>query len=314
MEEQNPLVSIIVITYNSAKFVLETLESARAQTYENIELIVSDDCSTDNTVEICRQWIEENKERFVRSELITSPENTGIPANCNRGVKAAQGEWVKFIAGDDILMDNCITDFIAYIHLCVDNIRILVGASIVFEGNLSLKSLTRISYNDLLLNSNLTAETQFQKLLRDRNISAPGAIIQRKLLIELNGFDEDYFFIEDLPLWLKATKKGNKIYGMAKPVVYYRIHNSSVFGFTNMVNKKIVHDIYWKFLKFRKEKIYPELDIWGKLVFIQTNIRNKLLILSGNNRKSLLCKLILLFFNFFSLKKLDKIINKKFYK
>ena len=53
VEENNPLVSINVITYNSSKFVLETLESAKAQTYQNIELIVSDDCSTDNTVEIC---------------------------------------------------------------------------------------------------------------------------------------------------------------------------------------------------------------------------------------------------------------------
>ena len=51
-----PLVSIVVITYNSAEYVLETLESAKAQTYQNIELIVSDDCSADNTVETCSRW------------------------------------------------------------------------------------------------------------------------------------------------------------------------------------------------------------------------------------------------------------------
>ena len=111
---EQPLVSIIVITYNSSKYVLETLESAKAQTYQNIELIVSDDCSTDNTVEICREWIEKNKKRFLRTELITSEKNTGIPANCNRGVKAAQGEWVKLIAGDDILCNNCIEANIEY--------------------------------------------------------------------------------------------------------------------------------------------------------------------------------------------------------
>ena len=102
--EKQPLVSIIVITYNSSKYVLETLESAKAQTYQNIELIVSDDCSIDNTVEICKEWIEKDKERFVRTELITAEKNTGIPANCNRGVKAAQGEWVKLIAGDDMII------------------------------------------------------------------------------------------------------------------------------------------------------------------------------------------------------------------
>jgi len=85
-KKNNPLVSIIVITYNSAKFVLETLESAKAQTYQNIELIISDDGSTDNTVQICREWLKNNKESFVNTELITVEKNTGIPANCNRGV------------------------------------------------------------------------------------------------------------------------------------------------------------------------------------------------------------------------------------
>ena len=84
--KDTPLVSIIVITYNSSKYVLETLESAYNQTYQNIELIISDDCSTDDTVEVCKKWVDEHKDRFVRSEIITTPVNTGIPVNCNRGL------------------------------------------------------------------------------------------------------------------------------------------------------------------------------------------------------------------------------------
>ena len=61
---KEPLVSIIVITYNSSKYVLETLESAKAQTYENIELIISDDGSTDDTIKICKNWLEKNQDRF----------------------------------------------------------------------------------------------------------------------------------------------------------------------------------------------------------------------------------------------------------
>jgi glycosyltransferase involved in cell wall biosynthesis len=109
------LVSVPVITYNSSKYVLETLESIKAQTYQNIELIISDDCSTDNTVEICRKWIEENKSRFVRTELITSDVNTGVSANGNRGRNACRGEWIKSIAGDDLLMPNCIESYVNYV-------------------------------------------------------------------------------------------------------------------------------------------------------------------------------------------------------
>ena len=61
----HPLVSVAVIAYNSAEYILETLESIKAQTYDKIELIVSDDCSLDGTVEICHKWIDANKSRFV---------------------------------------------------------------------------------------------------------------------------------------------------------------------------------------------------------------------------------------------------------
>ncbi|KAA6320476.1 putative glycosyltransferase EpsE, partial [termite gut metagenome] len=105
MNEQ-PLVSIVVITYNSSKYVLETLESAKVQTYQNIELIVSDDCSTDDTVDVCQNWLDENKERFVRTELLIVLKNTGVSANCNRGYKVAKGEWIKGVAGDDMLFPH----------------------------------------------------------------------------------------------------------------------------------------------------------------------------------------------------------------
>lgn len=82
----NILVSCTVLSYNSAKTILETLESIKAQTYQNIELIVSDDCSKDNTVELCRQWIAVNKNRFVRVVLLTVKENTGVCANGNRAI------------------------------------------------------------------------------------------------------------------------------------------------------------------------------------------------------------------------------------
>ena len=110
MENSKPIVSIIVITYNSSKYVLETLKSALNQTYNNIELIISDDCSTDNTISICQNWLDENKYRFVDVKIVANKNNNGIPANCNRGINASTGDWIKLVAGDDVLCPNCISD------------------------------------------------------------------------------------------------------------------------------------------------------------------------------------------------------------
>lgn len=110
----NPLISVVIITYNSSKYILETLESIKAQSYKNIELIVSDDCSTDNSVELSTKWINENRDRFTNAKIITTPVNTGISANCNRGLRECTGEWIKILSGDDILLKNSIKDNFNY--------------------------------------------------------------------------------------------------------------------------------------------------------------------------------------------------------
>ena len=82
----NPFVSIIVVTYNSSKYILDALASIKDQNYQNFELIISDDCSTDNTIQICTNWVKANQ-AFVnfKTTIIKSKTNTGVTANCNRG-------------------------------------------------------------------------------------------------------------------------------------------------------------------------------------------------------------------------------------
>ena len=102
------LVSVVVVSYNSEKFIVETLESIKNQNYDFIELIICDDCSVDLTVELCINWITKNNKIFKNIELITSMNNYGISVNINKGLNKATGEWIKFIAGDDYLLNNCI--------------------------------------------------------------------------------------------------------------------------------------------------------------------------------------------------------------
>jgi len=222
--EENPLVSIIVITYNSAKFVLETLESAKAQTYQNIELIVSDDCSTDDTVEICEKWIEENKSRFVDSKIIRPEKNTGIAPNCNRGLYESNGDWVKFIAGDDTLLTGSIASYIEF------SIQNPISTFIVANINITNENGTiyRRRTHPMKKFSN-KSKVLLKNILKSCFISAPGIFIKKNTLVSINGFDERFEMQEDYPLFLKLAQRKIQFYYLNEYLVNYRQNNQSIW-------------------------------------------------------------------------------------
>ena len=115
MKDDTPLISVIILTYNSSSTVLETLDSVFVQSYKRIELIISDDSSKDSTVELCNNWISLNRSRFESCKVVTSATNTGVTLNVNRGVKECKGEWIKILGGDDLFLSNAISDVVDYI-------------------------------------------------------------------------------------------------------------------------------------------------------------------------------------------------------
>ena len=120
MHNIHPLVSICVITYNSSKYVIETLESAKNQSYPNIELVITDDGSTDNTADVCKKWVAENRQFFKNVVELYNPSNSGVSANCNKGISVCNGEWIKLIAGDDILLIDCIKTYVEFVESTAD--------------------------------------------------------------------------------------------------------------------------------------------------------------------------------------------------
>ncbi|MFZ4724001.1 MAG: glycosyltransferase [Paludibacter sp.] len=235
---ENSLVSIVVITFNSSEYVLETLESAKNQTYQNIELIVSDDCSTDNTVYICKKWLEQNNSRFIRTELVTVEKNTGVPANCNRGLKVAFGDWIKLIAGDDALFNDSIENMsnIAFNH---PEIEILLTQVEVYENNFEQEFSKGILLSDwqsiFALDENTDSKIQIEYLLDGKYFPAPGFFIKRNLFTEIAGYDESNKYIEDVPFYLKLLFVNKKIYFRPIVTVKYRKHNNNITAFNNTI-------------------------------------------------------------------------------
>ena len=238
--EDKALVSICVISYNSAEFVLETLESAKKQRYNYIELIISDDGSKDDTVEICRTWLLENENNFYRTELITTDDNTGIPANCNRALKSARGEWIKLIAADDILLENCITDNCEYIKRNPET-QILFSAMqpfIVENGQKKFLEPVKLSQSFLDLN----ADQQFIEIIFGKMPGvAPTLFIGKELFEKLDYYDEEFKLAEDYPFWLKCTVNKYRFIAMDKLTVFYRYHANNT-GVAKIVNGTLYKD------------------------------------------------------------------------
>ena len=99
-----PLVSFIVTSYNYEKFILKTLESIKNQSYKNIEIIIVDDLSEDNSVNVIKKFIEENQDLPIT--LVENSENIGQLGSILKGLKLAKGQFVSFIDSDDVLMED----------------------------------------------------------------------------------------------------------------------------------------------------------------------------------------------------------------
>ncbi len=99
------------MTYNSSEFIVDTLNSIVSQTYKNWEIIICDDCSTDDTCSIIDEWYALNQSSFLFKTLY-STYNQGVTNNLIKGINEAKGEWVKTMAGDDVFNINAIEEFV----------------------------------------------------------------------------------------------------------------------------------------------------------------------------------------------------------
>lgn len=232
------LVSVVVVTYNSSRFVLETLESIFRQTHSDIELIVSDDCSKDNTLLICKQWVEEHKNRFTKAEVIQTPKNGGICKNYNFALQHTKGEWIKYIAGDDILEDNCIERFVANIKPDIFLYTCITKHLQNETGEVSL-------YNTRIPNASAWRQARFM-LKYLYGINGPTVFVERNHLKALGGFEEKYPMIEDWPIAIRFATAGMRIGIVNEPLVQWRIYGDSI-SHSNYAFAQSLHDAWYDY-------------------------------------------------------------------
>lgn len=283
--EKDILVSVIVYAYHSSKTIIETLDSVYHQTYKNIELIVSDDASSDHTVKLAQDWLDKHAERFVRSELKVNTTNMGITKHFMKGISYASGRWIKILAGDDLLLETCIQDDLSYVEKHRDTEYLMTRMYYYSNGVCSeMKAGTR-AYARFL--SAQSAEKQFRLLLHQDTYTAPSGFFSADIVEKYGEPFNPSKNNEDLPWLLHLTKSGCRLRYMDKPTVKYRQDVPSISrGENTFYNLAHLEDS----MKLEKELINPYIKK-GDILYRWNNavkwFRYNMIIRMGN-KKSIL--------------------------
>lgn len=221
------LVSVIVVTYNSSATVIEALDSICNQTYRRVELIVTDDCSNDDTLIVIERWLDTHKNRFESARLLRSNENTGVTKNCNRGINNSNGEYIQVLAGDDLLLPNAIEEKVAFAEQNAK--KWFITKIDVFGQDETRRQNTLLYYENCYDIVSKGYKEQVEKVLYYNFIPAPaGSFYDRRLLQESKGYDERYPMMEDYPFLFHYLMAGNDIIMLDKVLIKYRMEDHSL--------------------------------------------------------------------------------------
>lgn len=219
-----PLVSAIIPNYNYARYVGEAVESALGQTYPNIEVIVVDDGSTDNSLEVLEQYRDRIK--------IIEQKNSGVCVARNRGVAESTGEYIAFLDADDVWLPEKIAVQMNEFEEAPEAAFANCGMQLIDLDGKPLGSLVEGKSGNVsstLLSFNEPATV---------GIASTG-LVSRKMFETVGGFDSRLSTAADWDFCFRLSASGDFIFN-PKPMVKYRMHSSNMHGNIAVMEKDMV--------------------------------------------------------------------------
>lgn len=208
-KDENPLVTVIMPAYNAEKYIEKAISSVISQSYENWELLVIDDGSTDSTVEI----VERNFGNEPRIHFYKNEKNIGVAKTRNRGFDLANGEWIALLDSDDIWMPDKTEKQLKLLDSCKADI-LYSSYTLFYDEDCKDKKLYKVP-----------GKTSYNKMLGENVIGCSTVMINKKILSE-HRFNDKYYH-EDYALWLDLLKTGCTAAGCTESLVDYRVVKNS---------------------------------------------------------------------------------------
>ncbi len=208
------MVSVLMPAFNRSQYIAASINSVLEQSYTNFELIITDDGSTDKTLDIIKQYTDE------RIKVLSNEKNMGIAFTRNKLMQAAKGDFIMLLDSDDIALPGRMQTQIDYLLKHSD--VLLVGSSVINIDDQN-KELHRE-------NENVVKETepeQIKAMLLFRNCLCQSSLMINKAQLHGETYDLNYPPYEDYELWCRLSRK-HKLINETKPQVKYRMHATNV--------------------------------------------------------------------------------------
>jgi glycosyltransferase involved in cell wall biosynthesis len=218
-ETGSPLVSMIVVSYNHSQFVRETLESVKAQTYKTTELIIVDDCSSDDSAAIIERWLQENA---IDCTFIRHNTNQRICKSLNDALAIATGKYLSMIAADDIWLPDKIARQVEIMESQPDDVGVIYTEAFHIDAHGNLLPEMHVAANWQLP----PPQGQILDMLLQRNFIPGMTTLVRRSCYDKVGLYDETLPWEDWDMWMRMARHYSFIYSPI-PSAKYRLHEKS---------------------------------------------------------------------------------------
>ena len=237
--KENPLVSILVTNYNNADYLVESLESAIHQTYQNIEIVIVDDKSKDDSVAVAQRFIDQHPEH--QFTLFVSPENKGCPASKRKSVELCHGEYFIFLDSDDAITTDAIEQLLRVMMRDEGRYSIVYSAQYLCDGDLKPICLSDHCGRIPEGQSNLNSKTGHSSYV---------TLCSKKCYDQTSGININAGLAEDQDFYFKMEEVAPVCF-VDIPMYFYRKHDHNIsFNITSTTRNK-----YW-LLKAKEDAYY----------------------------------------------------------
>ena len=228
-----PLVTIVMPAYNAAPYIAESLDALLTEDYPQLEIVIVDDGSTDDTAEIARRYVRKDS----RIHLVTQP-NSGVCSARNRGIREARGEYILPVDADDILLPGFIAWAVGQMEQ-YPKVKVVVPRAEFFGARQGEWRLPAYS----------------PKLLARKNMIPATSLYRRSDWQRVGGYCETLQAREDWEFWINVLKEGGEVVTSPKMGLRYRIHPHSKRMTDRRMKRQIIENLNERHPEFMEREL-----------------------------------------------------------